>query len=82
MLALADPRSGRWPLSQVAGAKPCTPPTIAWFCRLPNEVTYFLCGSSGLRMGLSLKSAPAPLGVHLSISAPCDVLPMMAPCGM
>ncbi len=25
---------------------------------------------------------PVALGVHLSISGPCDVLPMMAPCGM
>ena len=27
------------PLNQVAGARLCTPPTIAWFCRFPNEVT-------------------------------------------
>ena len=82
MLAPRRARSGLTPLSQVAGAKLCTPPTIAWFSRLPNEVTYFLYGSSDVRIGLSLKSAPAPLGVHLSISGPCDVLPMMAPCGM
>jgi aryl-alcohol dehydrogenase-like predicted oxidoreductase len=31
--------SGRVPLSQVAGARLCTPPTIARFSRLPNEVT-------------------------------------------
>ena len=54
MLALTEPLSGRCALSHVAGAKPCTPPTIAWLDRLPNEVTYFLYGSSDLRMGLSL----------------------------
>ena len=42
MLALADPLSGRVPLSHVAGARLWTPPTIALFCRLPNEVTYRL----------------------------------------
>jgi hypothetical protein len=31
--------SGRVALSHVAGARLCTPPTIAWFCRLPNDVT-------------------------------------------
>ncbi len=39
MLAPADLRSGFIPLNQVAGARLCTPPTIALFCRLPNEVT-------------------------------------------
>jgi hypothetical protein len=38
MLAL-EPRSGFMPLSHVAGARLCTPPIIAAFCRLPNEVT-------------------------------------------
>ena len=82
MLAPADPLSGRIPLSQVAGARLWTPPIMARFSRLPNEVTYFLCASSGARIGLSLKSAPEPLGVQLSICGPCEVLPMMAPCGM
>ena len=82
MLAPRAARSGLTPLSQVAGARLCTPPIIALFSRLPNEVTYLLYGSSDARIGLSLKSAPAPLGVQRSISGPWEVLPMMAPCGM
>ena len=39
MLAPADALSGLVPLNHVAGARLWTPPTIAWFCRLPNEVT-------------------------------------------
>ena len=53
-------------LSQVAGVRPCdTEPAVAAFSRLPNDDTYFLYGSSDARIGLSLKSAPEPLGVHL-----------------
>ena len=82
MLAPAELRSGLVPLSHVAGARLCTPPTIAWFCRFPNDVTYRLYGSSDFTIGLSLKSAPAPLDVQRSNCGPCDVLPMIAPCGM
>ena len=45
----------------------------------PNDETYFLYGSSDARIGLSLKSAPEPDGVHLSNVGPCDVFPMIAP---
>src|SRR6186997_2906268 len=82
MCARARPVSGRVQLSHVDGVKLCTEPAVAAFSRLPNDDTYFLCFSSGDRIGLSVKSAPAPRGVHLSIAGPCDVLCMMAPCGM
>ena len=82
MCALGPPVSGRVALSHVAGLKVCTEPAVAAFSRLPKDVTYFLYGSSEARIGLSLKSAPEPLGVHLSMAGPCDVLYMMAPWGM
>src|SRR5678816_101247 len=77
MCALVRPVSGRVQLSHVDGVKLCTEPAVAAFSRLPNEETYFLYGSSGDRIGLSLKSAPEPLGVHLSMAGPWDVLPMI-----
>jgi hypothetical protein len=55
---------------------------VAAFCRFPNDDTYFLYGSSAARIGLSLKAAPEPDGVHLSSDGPCDVFPMIAPCGI
>ena len=76
------PVSGRVALSQVAGLKVWTEPALAAFSRLPKEVTYFLYGSSEERIGLSLKSAPAPVGVHLSMAGPCEVLCMIAPWGI
>src|SRR5579885_2647487 len=79
MWARGPPVSGRVALSHVAGLKVWTDPAVAAFSRLPNDVTYFLYGSREARIGLSLKSAPAPLGVHLSIAGPCEVLYMMAP---
>src|SRR5690349_18225362 len=82
MWARDPPVSGRVQLSQVDGVKLCTEPAVAAFSRLPNDDTYFLYGSSGDRIGLNLKSAPAPVGVHLSMAGPCDVLPIIAPCGM
>ncbi len=82
MCARGAPVSGRVALSQVAGLKVCTDPAVALFSRLPNDEMYFLYGSSEARIGLSLKSAPAPLGVHLSMAWPYDVLYMMAPWGM
>src|SRR6185437_7912875 len=66
-------------LSHVAGFRTCTEPAAAAFSRLPKEVTYFLYGSSGELISFSLNSAPEPLGVQRSISAPNLVLNMMAP---
>src|SRR3954463_6650084 len=82
MCARVRPVSGRVQLSHVDGVKLCTEPAVAAFSRLPKDDTYFLYGSSEGRIGLSLKCAPEPLGVHLSIAGPCDVLCMTAPCGM
>ena len=82
MCALGPPVSGRVALSHVAGVNVWTDPAVAAFSRLPKEVTYFLYGSREASMGLSLKSAPEPLGVHRSMAGPCDVLPMIAPWGI
>ena len=79
MCARGLPVSGRVALSHVAGVNVCTEPAVAAFSRLPKDETYFLYGSSEARIGLSLKSAPEPLGVHLSMAGPCDVLYMIAP---
>src|SRR5687768_12633150 len=81
MCARVPPVSGRVQLSHVDGVKLCTEPAVAAFSRLPNDDTYFLYGSSGDRIGLRVKSAPEPRGVHLSMAGPCDVLCMMAPWG-
>src|SRR5262249_9524838 len=43
---------------------------------------YFLYGSSDERIGLSLKLAPEPLGVHLSMAGPCEGVYMIPPWGM
>jgi hypothetical protein len=82
MCALVRPVSGRVQLSHVEGVKECTEPAVDAFSRFPKDETYFLYGSSEVRIGLSLKLAPDPLGVHLSIAGPCEVLYMIAPCGM
>src|SRR5215831_12473739 len=82
MWARGPPVSGRVALSQVAGVNVCTEPAVAAFSRFPNDETYFLYGSSDERIGLSLKSAPEPLGVHLSMAGPWEVLYMIAPWGM
>src|SRR5437763_16014632 len=82
MLGPGALRSGLTPLSQVAGLYLCTEATLALFSRLDNEITACLCFSSGSRIGLSLKSAPAPLGVQRSISFPCFVFDMTAPWGI
>jgi hypothetical protein len=57
-------------------------PAVAAFSRFPKDETYFLYGSRDDRMGLSLKLAPEPLGVHLSMAGPCGVLYMIAPWGI
>ena len=74
--------SGRVALSHVAGVNECTEPAVAAFCRFPNDETYFLYGSREVRIGLSLKLSPEPLGVHLSMAGPWEVLCMIAPWGM
>ena len=55
---------------------------MAAFSRFPKDETYFLYGSREERIGLSLKLAPEPLGVHLSMAGPWEVLCMIAPWGM
>ena len=82
MCARGAPVSGRVALSHVAGVNECTEPAVAAFCRFPNDDTYFLYGSSDARIGLSVKVAPEPDGVHLSNDGPCDVFPMIAPWGI
>ncbi len=56
--------SGVTPLSHVAGTSVCTVFIGALFSISPKDVTRCLYDSSGSRMGLSLKSAPEPLGVQ------------------
>src|SRR5690606_13374972 len=73
--------SGRTPLSHVAGTSEWTEFWFALFSRFENDTTRCLNGSSGSRIGLSLKRSPAPLGVQRSIAGPCDVFHMIAPCG-
>ncbi len=70
MLAPLASVLGRTPLSQQAGTRACTELRLARFSRLPIEVTYFLYFSSGSRIGLNLKSTPAPLGLQRSICGP------------
>src|SRR6516162_2990495 len=82
MLGPGALRSGLTPLSHVAGLYLCTEATLALFSRLENEVTTCLCFSSGSRICLSLNSAPAPLVVQRSMSLPCLVFHMIAPCGI
>src|SRR5260370_8277403 len=79
MLGPGALRSGLIPLSQVAGLDLCTEATLALFSRLENEVTACLCFSSGSRIGLSFKSAPAPLGVQRSMAFPWVVFHIIPP---
>ena len=82
MLGPGALRSGLTPLSHVAGLYLCTEATLALFSRLENEVTSVLVLLERLENWLSLKSAPAPLGVQRSMSFPCFVFHMTAPWGI
>ena len=82
MFALCERLSGRVPESHVAGTIACTEFSLALFSRCENEVTKCLKLSSGDRISLNLKSAPAPLGVQRSMSAPYGVFHWIAPCGI